>query len=174
MQLLFCVVVIMLRQTYNTPIVSQLLLEGEKKMNYGLCTSDILSLACTQVHGFFSQPNLWWQQIIILESTRPIDYSVSESDNRVGSTPSISTLCVRDFNFLKLYLFVFHNTDTFYLFPRLLVFTLSVIINTHKSKSPVQPVYTSRVDPSASSLAFSLSSHRYSYTGLQLSSRCVD
>jgi hypothetical protein len=45
------------------------------------------------------------------DSPRPIDYCVS--DNRVESTPSTSNKRVRDFNFLKLYLFVFHNTDTF-------------------------------------------------------------
>ncbi len=49
------------------------------------------------------------------DSARPIDYSVS--DIRVSSTPFISTQFVRDFNFLQLELFIFHNTDTFYLLP---------------------------------------------------------
>jgi hypothetical protein len=37
---------------------------------------------------------------------------------------------VRDFYLLKVYLFVFHDTTIFYL-PRLLVFSLSVIISTY-------------------------------------------
>ena len=38
--------------------------------------------------------------------------------------------CVNGFNDLKLYLFVFHNTDTFYL-PVLLTLVLFVIITIH-------------------------------------------
>ncbi len=67
---------------------------------------------CTHVHGFF--------------------FSIKRQSKSVRLT-------LRDFNFLNLYLFVFHNTDTF-LPPPLLVFALPVIINTHSTQSVDPPV----------------------------------
>jgi hypothetical protein len=78
----------------------------------------------THVHRFigYRNPNLY-----SLPKSSRLTY-LSVYDRSVPSPRYV--LCVRDFNFLKFYLFVFHNTDTFP--PPLLVFTLSVMINTQK------------------------------------------